>query len=74
MRNALIGYTGLVGSHLLRQRSFSHLYNSSNIESISGECFDEVFCVNDLRDNDRFHFNNDCAFASIHSPLFHKKN
>ena len=45
MRNALIGYTGLVGSHLLRQRSFSHLYNSSNIESISGECFDEVFCA-----------------------------
>jgi len=41
---ALIGYTGFVGSNLLRQRSFDACFNSSNIEQISGRSFDLVVC------------------------------
>jgi len=41
---ALIGYTGFVGSNLLRQHSFDACFNSSNIEQISGRSFDLVVC------------------------------
>ena len=34
--SALIGYTGFVGSNLLRQRAFDATFNSKNIEQISG--------------------------------------
>lgn len=44
MKNALIGHTGFVGGNLLRQQSFSHLYNSKNIAEIAGESFDLVVC------------------------------
>jgi len=45
MKNALIGYTGFVGSNLLRQQAFEGLYNSKNIESIHGKSFDRVICA-----------------------------
>src|SRR5882724_4148531 len=45
MADALIGYTGFVGSTLLRQRSFEHLYRSTNIREIAGERFDLVVCA-----------------------------
>jgi nucleoside-diphosphate-sugar epimerase len=45
MKRALIGYTGFVGSNLAAQSKFDFLYNSSNIESIRGEEFDEVYCA-----------------------------
>ena len=35
MNSCLIGYTGFVGNTLRQQHSFSHLFNRSNIESIS---------------------------------------
>ena len=38
--NALIGFTGFVGSNLAAQFHFDALFNSSNIESISGKSFD----------------------------------
>src|SRR5512143_1564479 len=41
---ALIGYTGFVGSNLLRQHSFDACFNSSNIEQIAGRGFDLVVC------------------------------
>lgn len=41
---ALIGYTGFVGSNLLRQRSFDATFNSSNIDQIAGRSFDLVVC------------------------------
>jgi nucleoside-diphosphate-sugar epimerase len=41
---ALIGYTGFVGSNLLRQRSFDACFNSSNIDQIDGRSFDLVVC------------------------------
>jgi nucleoside-diphosphate-sugar epimerase len=42
---ALIGYTGFVGSTLLRQRHFDACFNSSNIEQIHGRSFDLIVCA-----------------------------
>jgi nucleoside-diphosphate-sugar epimerase len=39
---ALIGYTGFVGSNLLRQRRFDACFNSENIDQIGGRAFDLV--------------------------------
>jgi dTDP-4-dehydrorhamnose reductase len=40
MTSALVGYTGLVGSNLRRQRAFDHLYRSTDIDGIRGRRFD----------------------------------
>lgn len=45
MRRALIGYTGFVGSHLLRDGEYSDLYNSLNFEEMRGQSFEEVVCA-----------------------------
>jgi len=45
LRAALIGFTGFVGSNLLLQRGFDALFNSSNIDEISGRSFDLVVCA-----------------------------
>lgn len=44
MQNALIGYSGFVGSHIKEQHHFTKLYNSKNIDDIKDEIFDEVVC------------------------------
>ncbi|OXM86530.1 NAD(P)-dependent oxidoreductase [Paenibacillus rigui] len=41
----LIGYTGFVGSNLLKQTSFDCLYNSKNIQEIRGKGFSQVICA-----------------------------
>lgn len=43
--NALIGYTGFVGSTLLKQAAFESLYRSTNIGEINGQSFDTVVCA-----------------------------
>lgn len=43
--NALIGYSGYVGSTLLRQCSFESLYRSTNISEIENRNFDVVVCA-----------------------------
>lgn len=43
--DALIGYSGFVGSTLLRQAKFDLLYRSSNIHEISGCSLDMVVCA-----------------------------
>lgn len=43
-RHALIGYTGFVGSNLLLQGSFTHLYRSTTIADIKGLDFDVITC------------------------------
>lgn len=43
--DALIGYTGYVGTNLLRQRLFDNLYNSKNIEDICGQSFELIVCA-----------------------------
>jgi len=45
MSDALIGYTGFVGSNLLDKRSFDTLYNSKNIKEMSGKKFNDVICA-----------------------------
>lgn len=43
--DALIGYSGYVGQALLRQRTFGHLFRSSNIADIRGGSFEMVVCA-----------------------------
>jgi len=42
---ALIGYSGFVGSVLLKQAEFSHLYRSADISSIDDLFFDTIVCA-----------------------------
>jgi nucleoside-diphosphate-sugar epimerase len=42
MTRALIGHTGFVGSNLLRGGGYSDVYNSGNVEEISGRSFERV--------------------------------
>lgn len=44
MTNALIGFTGFVGSNILSQKMIGNLYNSSNIQQIRGKKFNLVIC------------------------------
>lgn len=43
--NGLIGFTGFVGSALLKQTSFESLYRSSNINEIDYKVFETVVCA-----------------------------
>jgi hypothetical protein len=45
MNNALIGFSGFVGSTLLKQAHFSELYRSTNIHEIENREFDVVICA-----------------------------
>lgn len=45
MSNALIGFSGFVGSTLLKQAPFESLYRSTNIGEIDGKSFDTVVCA-----------------------------
>lgn len=45
MSNALIGFSGFVGSTLLRQAPFESLYRSNNIGDINGKSFNTVVCA-----------------------------
>jgi hypothetical protein len=45
MNDALIGYTGFVGSTLRKQTSFDSLYRSTNINEIRDQQFDTVVCA-----------------------------
>lgn len=45
MFDALIGYTGFVGSTLLKQRSFEFRFRSVNISEVKGPKFDMVVCA-----------------------------
>jgi nucleoside-diphosphate-sugar epimerase len=45
MENALIGFSGFVGSTLLKQAHFDALYRSTNIHEIENREFDVVVCA-----------------------------
>lgn len=45
MKNALIGFSGFVGSTLLKQCSFTERYRSTNIAEIDTQSFDLVVCA-----------------------------
>ncbi|MCL9662833.1 NAD(P)-dependent oxidoreductase [Paenibacillus hunanensis] len=44
-KTALLGYSGYVGSTLLQQASFDDLYNSKNIDTISGKSYELIVCA-----------------------------
>lgn len=44
MTHALIGYSGFVGSTLLRQHAFEHQFRSTTISKIDGQEFDLAVC------------------------------
>jgi hypothetical protein len=45
MSNGLIGFSGFVGSTLMRQARFDALYRSTNIHEIEGRSFDTLVCA-----------------------------
>ena len=45
MENALIGYSGFVGTTLLKQTSFEKTYRSTNIKDIEGQAFNTIVCA-----------------------------
>lgn len=45
MSSALIGYTGFVGSNILKNEEFDYKFNSSNIHSIKGKHFKRIVCA-----------------------------
>lgn len=45
MKTALIGYTGFVGGNILKQKSFTDMYNSSNVTDINGKTYDLLVCA-----------------------------
>lgn len=45
MPTGLIGYTGFVGSNILKHQPFDELYNSKNIQEIRGRSFDLLVCA-----------------------------
>lgn len=45
MFNSLIGYSGYVGGTLLKQKSFTSLYRSTNIGDIDNQSFHTVVCA-----------------------------
>lgn len=44
-KQCLLGFTGYVGSTLLKQAYFNDLYNSKNIETIKGKEYDLIICA-----------------------------
>ena len=70
MPSALIGYTGFVGSNLLRQTHFDDLYNSKNIEDIRGKEYDLVVCAAPRADKWWANANPEKDFSAIHSMFF----
>ena len=45
MKQALIGYTGFVGSNILSKHNFNNLYDIKNIKDIQDKKFDLVVCA-----------------------------
>lgn len=45
MNNGLIGFSGFVGSTLLKQAPFESLYRSTNIRDIEDQSFDTIVCA-----------------------------
>ena len=43
MKNAIVGYTGFVGSNLLQFYKFDHFYNSKNFHTAKNQTFDTLF-------------------------------
>jgi hypothetical protein len=45
MKNAILGYSGFVGTHLCDRIEDCDLYNSKNIKDIHGKSYDTIYCA-----------------------------
>lgn len=70
MDSAIIGYTGFVGSNIIKQQDFKYMYNTSNIETLKHHDFvvytgvrAEKFLANKYGDKDKTHI--DTAIENI---------
>ena len=45
LKKALIGYSGFIGSNLIRETNFENFYRSNNIFDISREKFGQIICA-----------------------------
>ena len=45
MREALIGYTGLVGGNLKKQHNFTDFFNSKNFNDMKGQHYSLTVCA-----------------------------
>jgi nucleoside-diphosphate-sugar epimerase len=45
MRRCLLGWSGFVGSNLARQAEFDECYRSTDIDTIRGRSFSEIYCA-----------------------------
>lgn len=45
MNNALLGFTGFIGSTLAKQHAFQDTYNTKNSDAIDGKTYDIVVCA-----------------------------
>lgn len=45
MNDAILGYTGFVGSHIFENLPFANCYNSKNIQDIRGKHFNIIYCA-----------------------------
>jgi hypothetical protein len=77
--NAIIGYTGFIGSYLLSKYDNIEIYNSNNILSIIGKKFENIyFCglyaskwyINKNGDNDKYIIDN---YLNIIKQVYYKR-
>jgi hypothetical protein len=45
MTSAIIGYTGFIGKYLCRNTKFDYFFNSENIDEITKNSYDVVYCA-----------------------------
>lgn len=65
MPDALIGYTGFVGSNLLGARPFDHLFNTANMGEIEGKSFDLIVSAAARADSHRINLHGEDDRAEI---------
>jgi hypothetical protein len=63
--NALIGFSGFVGSHLIDRIGDADYYNSKNIETIKGKAYDTVYCAGLYAEKWRINKNPEADLESI---------
>lgn len=63
--NALIGFSGFVGSHLIGHTGNTDYYNSKNIKSIKGKTYDTIYCAGLYAEKWRINKNPEADIESI---------
>lgn len=73
MSEALIGYTGFVGSNIATKNKFDYQYNTSNINDIEGKSFDLVVSAATYAEMWRINQDPEGDLAGINSLIDHLK-